>query len=224
MWAPTTADPQVTTTLAWLAQTRLPERVMAHEVPQTLLFIDFETTRDRVVEIAMIRLQRGLSPWVWQSYINPGQDAWSRSREYWNTDIHGVTPAMVQGQPEFSQILPTLGAALKGATVVAHSVGFERKYLELELRRVGRHLASPTLCSLQLARALAPNFENHKLGTLASMFEVRNPTPHRALGDAFTTVWVMMSLLEGYKGTRPLGAQIRDVTRQASGSRISPWV
>lgn len=223
MWAPTVADPQVTTTLAWLAQTRLPERVMAHGGPETLLFIDFETTRDRVIEVALIRLQRGMSPWVWQSYIDPGPAAWNRSREYWNTDIHGVTPMMVRGQPTFVQILPTMGAALKDAVVVAHNVEFERKFLELELRILGRQLASPTLCTLKLARALRPDLSHHKLTTLASIFEIRNPTPHRALGDAFTTVWAMMSLLEQYKGTRPVAAHLRDCTRTASGGRPSPW-
>ncbi len=223
MWAPTIADPQITTTLAWLAQIRMPDRVHAQPLPSPLLFIDVETTRDRIVEIAMIRLVRGASPWVWHSYINPGADAWSRSREYWNSDIHGVTPAMVAGHPEFPQILPTLNAALKDATVVGHNVAFERRFLGLELERCGQTLTAPTLCTLKLARALFKDLGDHKLQTLAGAFDVRNPTPHRALGDTFTTIWVLLSLLERYRGSRPLAGHLRSVTRTPGGGRPSPW-
>lgn len=224
MWVPPNrADPHVTTTLAWLAQSGMPERVLAHPVPTPLLFVDIETTRDRIVEIAMIRLARGLSPWVWHTYVHPGPAAWSRSREYWNTAVHGVTPAMVQGQPQLAQVLHVLDAALTDATVVAHNVSFERRFLELELDRLGSRFARPTLCTLKLARALFPDLDDHKLGTLAAAFDVRNPAPHRALGDTFTTVWVLLALLSRPGGGRPMAARIREATRTADRRPPNPW-
>jgi DNA polymerase III subunit epsilon len=207
----------------WLIQTMCAQRLAQLPVPVPLLFLDVETTRDRVVELAMIRFAPGYPPWIWHSYVQPGSEAAHHSRKYWNTEIHGVTPAMVHGRPTFPHIAPVVLQALEGATVVAHNVSFEQRFLGEELRRLGRDFTQTTMCTLKLARDLVPELENHKLDTMASRFDIRNPAPHRALGDTFTSLWLLLAMLEQYSGKRPLAEHVREAMRAADNRRLNPW-
>ena len=220
---PVTADIHPFQALGWLQQTAAAARIAALGPSQPWLFIDVETTRDRVVEIAMVRFATGFTPWVYHTMVDPG--GWGRSPGWWNTDIHGVTAPMLTGRPTFAALRPTLEAALDGAMVVAHNVSFEQRFLHEELVRAGGiGLTHETVCTLKLARDLLPALDNHRLDTLAAHLDVRNPAPHRALGDTFTTVWVLLALLERHRGARSAKSCVREATRTADGRRKSPWV
>lgn len=219
----TTADVTPATAQLWLMQTLAVQRLSRLPLPMPLLFVDVETTRDRIVEIAMVRFAPGHVPWVSHTYVQPGTVGWGRSARYWNTAVHGVTPAMVAHRPTFASVAGTVSAALQGATLVGHNVAFERRFLREELKRVGGTLSSPTLCTLRLARDLLPGLDTYKLADLAARFDVRNPAPHRALGDTFTSLWVMLAMLERHAGPRPLEQHVREAIRTADRKRLNPW-
>lgn len=219
----TTADVTAAQAQMWLMQTLVVQRLARQPLPMPLLFLDVETTRDRIVEIAMLRFAPGHSPWVWHGYLQPGAASWGRSARWWNTEVHGVTPAMVAYRPEFHQVAGVVQSALQGATVVAHNVSFEKRFLNLELGRLQQRFSNQTLCTLRLARNLKPDLPSHTLGDLATGHDIRNPAPHRALGDTFTSVWLLLALLESYNGTRPVQTHIRDAIRTASNHRLNPW-
>ena len=86
--------------------------------------IDMETTGlspriDRVVEIAVIQLDRGLSPCgEFATLINPGRDIGA-------THIHRITARDVVGAPRFEQVAPMLLDLLRGRVIVAHNVQFD---------------------------------------------------------------------------------------------------
>jgi len=111
---------------------------------------------------------------------------------------------MVRGLPTFDCVAPTVLQALGGATVVAHNVAFERRFVGQELRRIGADFRAKTLCTLRLARDLLPERAEHTLDGLAAAHHVPNPAPHRALGDALSSLWVLLGMLEGYRGEPPL--------------------
>jgi len=219
-----TADVPPAVVWGWLAQSLAVPRLQQQPLPLPLLFLDVETTRDRVVELAMVRFAPGYPPWVFHTYVQPGTVGWQRGAGYWNTHVHGVTSAMVQGRPTFAQVAPTLLQALGGATVVAHNVAFERRFVGQELRRVGADFHAPTLCTLRLARDLLPERHEHTLDGLAAAHHVRNPAPHRALGDTLSCLWVLLGMLEGYRGKRPLAEVVRGCLRTADNQRLNPWV
>jgi DNA polymerase III subunit epsilon len=187
-----------------------------------LTLVDVETTRDRVVEIAMLRFQKGCEPWVFHSYLDPGHDGWARSARYWNTEIHGLTQRIVHGKPTFALIAHTVTAALDGSTMVAHNVSFEARFLQSELARTGGGYQARQLCTLRLARHLLPDRASCRLDALAIAHDVRNPAPHRALGDTFTTLWVMLAMLETL--TAAVGASaVAEAMRANTGGRLNPW-
>lgn len=222
-------DPDLNAAQSWLWRTRAVERhAWSPALPPELVFVDVETTRDRVVELAVVRLSRGRHPAVWQSWVDPGGEARHRAGRYWNTAIHGLTERLVAGAPTFAQLAPVLaGHFAPGpggpALMVGHNVSFERRFLLEELGRTGGTLTSPTLCTLALARSLYPerrgDGDGYGLEELAPALDVRNPAPHRALGDTLTTVGCLLAMVE--RNPRTAAAALAQARHD--GPAASPW-
>lgn len=223
MWAaPQRPDVSATTAFWWLQQTQSAARHASSPLPDTVLFLDVETTRNRIVEVAMVRLQRGFVPWVHHSYVDPANNGWMRSSTHWNTSIHGLTPRMVDGHPTFEQLAPIVRRAADGAVLIAHNVAFERRFLVQEFGTLAQPWRVPTLDTLAMARATLPDLDDHKLDSVAAALDVRNPAPHRALGDTVTTVWALLGLLE--RLDRPEAVRVlQQASRDGDGRRTNPW-
>lgn len=128
--------------------------------------IDFQTTGlapsrgDRIIEVAVVRVEDGVIGAPWSTLVNPGRDAGA-------TFIHHIENSDVANAPAFHEIAPYLLSQLDGAVVVAHNAPFDEAFLAAELDRAGyRGVRMPALCSLWLARKsfATPNF---RLPTLA---------------------------------------------------------
>lgn len=124
-----------------------------------------------------------------------------------NIGIHGITPEQVCNAPEWGDFFPKLAPYLEGATVVAHNAAFDisvlRKGLELY------ELPMPSFeffCTCKAAKRLWPQFENHKLNTLAARFghQFRH---HNAAEDAEAAARILhaMFLETGTSDCRSLG-------------------
>ena len=117
------------------------------EVP--LAVVDVETTGlhpngDRIVEIAVARVEPGESPRVvLDTLINPG-------RRVSATEIHGITDRDVRGAPTFSEVAPLVASALEGAVFAAYNVYFDVKFVGTELQRAGFDQFPPYLCLMYM--------------------------------------------------------------------------
>ncbi len=229
MWGHAAGDVDPNTAMGWLWNTFAPQRLLQFDfLPFPMVFVDVETTRNRIVEIATIRLSRDHLPSIFHTYLNPGDGGWARSGRYWNTEHHGLTAAQVRQFPTFGSIVPALEQQRHGAVLVGHNVAFEQRFLAEEYARVGGSFAGPALCTLQLARKLFPHRRedggSFRLDALAAMLDIRNPAPHRAIGDTITTIWVCLAMLESRRGDPELPGLLRSVLRDASGRPPNPWV
>ena len=126
-------------------------RASSPALVQGFAAIDLETTglspsSDRVVEIAVIQLDRDLSlGGEFATLINPGRDIGA-------THVHRITAHDVAGAPRFEQVAPMLLDALRGRVVVAHNVQFDLRFLHAEFARTGISLSElPVMCTMQLA-------------------------------------------------------------------------
>ncbi|MEQ1567974.1 MAG: 3'-5' exonuclease [Myxococcota bacterium] len=211
------ADGDAAQALQWLAQGAAVYRHAASALPSPLTFVDVETTRDRVVEVAAVRLQRGQWPIAWHTWVNPGEETRHRSDRYWNTSIHGLTAPIVGPSPTFGQVAAPLWQLCADATLVAHNVGFEHRQLVLEYGRLGVVWSRPVLCTLKLSRRLLAGRRGdgggYTLDELAPVLHVRNPAPHRAMGDVVTSVWVLLALMERFAGRADLAEVLRESAR-----------
>lgn len=226
MWGAAVGDVSANTAIGWLWGTSSAQRLARFAIlPWPITFVDIETTRDRVVEIATVRFEPGAAPAVFHTYVNPGSEGWRRSSAYWNTGIHGLTAQQVLAFPPFRTLLPALAHQFDGATAVGHNVSFERRFLEQEYGAVGHRWEHPELCTLKLARALYPRRNKggggFKLDQLAASLDLRNPAPHRAIGDTITTVWLLLAMLEAHGSDPDLPRIVRDACRGTP--RVNPW-
>jgi DNA polymerase-3 subunit epsilon len=155
--------------------------------------IDLETTgltpeEDRIVEIAMARVEDGRQVDEWATLIDPGRDPGP-------TFLHHISAAMLDGAPSFRDIAGEILSRLDGVVVVAHHAAFEESFLEAELARLGLRSAHlPALCTRELSRAVlaAPNY---KLATCCEVAGIGLNDAHTALGDVRATALLLSRLI-----------------------------
>jgi DNA polymerase-3 subunit epsilon len=82
--------------------------------------------------------------------------------------------------------------------LVAHNSNFDLNLLNQEIARVfpGCRMRNPDLCTVQLARRVAPSLKSYNLDALADHFGIEIKERHRAAGDARATAQVLLRLLD----------------------------
>jgi DNA polymerase-3 subunit epsilon len=93
--------------------------------------------------------------------------------------------------------MPRLHAFVRGLPIVAHNAGFDQGFLRAELDRVGLPLESDFLCTMRLARRLAPGLPSYRLEALVDALRVRAPATrqfHRAVADVNHTIAIWQCL------------------------------
>lgn len=160
--------------------------------------VDVETTgsrgsgRDRLTEVAVAVVQGLRCELVYDQLVNPERPIPSSV-----VAVTRITDQMVRSAPTFDLLADEVLGALAGRVFVAHNVRFDWRFLVTELRRArALGLEGPKLCTVRLARVLAPGLGSYSLDRLADYFGIDNPARHRAGGDAITTARVFQRLLE----------------------------
>lgn len=147
------------------------------------LVIDFETATksfNSACSVAVVDIRDGVVADSFHALIRPPQMKFLPA----NIEIHGITPAMVQGERDFAGIWPELESYLRGRIVVAHNAAFDMSVLRESLK--ANHLSPPPFyqcCTVQIARRVWPDLPNHKLNTVGAFLHI--PFRHHdALEDA----------------------------------------
>ena len=109
--------------------------------------------------------------------------------------IHGITQAMVDGQPRIEAVLPAFHAFAQDTVLVAHNAAFDMKFLQLKEPVTGLAFHQPVLDTLLLSAVVHPNQESHRLEAIADRFGITVLGRHTALGDAIVTAEVFLRLL-----------------------------
>jgi DNA polymerase III epsilon subunit-like protein len=169
--------------------------------------IDLETTgfspvNDRIVEMACVVVVDGIIARSWSTLVNP-----QREIPRYATAVHGIRDIDVAHAPPLRTVEPRLREMCDEAVVVAHNASFDLAFLP-SLQ------ASPSLCTVQLARRVFPEAPNHKNQTLRAYLELdkddafKGLDAHRALSDALVTAGILLRCLERMRGSatpRPVG-------------------
>jgi DNA polymerase-3 subunit epsilon len=147
------------------------------------VLLDLETTggnpvRDRITEIAAVRVEDGIEVARWSSLVNPGTGIPAFIEK-----LTGISNAMVQEAPGFDDVAGRLLELLDGAVLVAHNVRFDHGFLLNELARMDIALRTKTLCTVRLSRALYPQHKGHGLDAIMQRHGLITSARHRAMGD-----------------------------------------
>jgi len=162
----------------------------------SVVILDFETTGlspvqgDRAIEIGAVRLVDGKVEQQFQRLMNPGRPISAFIAQY-----TGITNQMLATAQPCAQVMAEFADFIADDNLIAHNAQFDKRFLDAELERIGRHYSGQFGCSLLVSRRLFQQAPNHKLGTLVDFHNLAVEGDfHRALFDAQMTakVWQVM--------------------------------
>jgi DNA polymerase-3 subunit epsilon len=160
--------------------------------------VDLETTGGsperghRITEVAVVAIDDGLITEDFQTLVNPGRSIPKRI-----SDLTGITPEMVEHAPFFEDIAEDLFTWLDGRVFVAHNVRFDWAFIQSQLGdALGLVPEGPRICTVQMARRLAPGLRRRNLDSLCQHFDIPIHARHRAHGDALATARVLLRMLD----------------------------
>jgi DNA polymerase-3 subunit epsilon len=136
--------------------------------------------------------------------------------------IHGITQAMVRGQPSIDRVLPVFHAFATDTVLVAHNAAFDMRFLHLKEASTGLCFDQPVLDTLLLSAVVHPQQASHRLEAIAERFGLAVVGRHTALGDALLTAEIFLKLLPllAAMGIHTLG-QAREAAQKTYQARIS---
>lgn len=158
--------------------------------------VDVETTgfsprlHDRVVEVAVVRLEHGKPVEEYTTLVNPGRDVGP-------THVHGISGSDVQSAPVFEEIAGDVARLIDGAALVAHNLRFDRQFLDAEFARVTDTWPThPGVCTLELAYSLDRGETSRKLEDCCDRHGIQLDSAHTALCDARATAALFIAYCE----------------------------
>ncbi len=115
-----------------------------------------------------------------------------------NIAIHGITPADVQGAPNFPTLWPIIAGYFTDSVVVAHNAPFDLGMICGTLERYGIPVPEITYCcTVQMARRrfARETYGSYTLDTLCAAFDIPLENHHDALCDALACYRLYRELL-----------------------------
>jgi DNA polymerase-3 subunit epsilon len=184
--------------------------------------LDVETTglqpsRQRIIEIAIVRFAGGVICNQWESLCNP-----ERRVPVYITKLTGIDDDLLTNAPSFAAIANDVVELLDGAVIVGHNVAFDLNFLNEELKRLGLNpVVNERVDTLALASRLIPSLRKPTLSAVAEKLGLQAPPSgrHRAGPDAALTGAVAVALVRqaadaGYRSIEELKRIAGPVTRR----------
>jgi len=162
----------------------------------SIVVLDFETTGlspdygDRAIEIGAVLIRNSIIVDRFQSLMDPGIRISAFIEEY-----TGITNRMLSSAPPVAEVMEKFYFFMADNHLAAHNAGFDRRFLDAELCRIGKTRKQEFACSMLVSRRLYPEAPNHKLETLVRYNKLKTDgVYHRALADAEMTghLWIKM--------------------------------
>ena len=182
------------------------------------IVFDTETTGlspengDRVIEIAAVELDDfRLTQRHFHVYINPEREIPAGA-----IDVHGITNEFIADKPKFAEVVEGFLEFIGDAPLVAHNAEFDFRFLNAELKRLGRPVLDPArmVDTLAIARSRHPGAAN-SLDALCKRYgvDLSRRTKHGALIDSEILAELYVELKGGKQSS--LSLQVVTAARQA---------
>ncbi|WP_051273157.1 helicase C-terminal domain-containing protein [Desulfotruncus alcoholivorax] len=152
---------------------------------------DLETTgldaqKDKIIEIAMIKVKDYQIVETYQTLINPGIKLPLRI-----TRLTGITDLELEASPTINEVLPDIISFIDEIPMVGHNVEFDRSFLTCS---IGHLPFSAYLDTYELTKILFPHLSDYSLSGLASQLNFNHQPCHRAMDDTIATVELLSAL------------------------------
>jgi DNA polymerase-3 subunit epsilon len=147
---------------------------------------------DEIIQMGAVRVvnNRLLRQEIFDQLVDPGIPLKPAG-----IPIHGITEAMVNGQPRLDVVLPAFHEFCAETVLVAHNAAFDMRFFQLKEDSLGVRFTQPVLDTLLLSAVIHPNQESHRLESIAERLGINVIGRHTALGDAFVTGEVFLKMI-----------------------------
>lgn len=160
--------------------------------------LDFETAnhyRKSICSIGLVKVENGVIVDEFYSLVKPTPFNF----EPLLTKIHGLTEVDCLNAPEFKYLWPSVSSWFHNQIILGHNVSFEKSVLKhLSLEHQIDFKVMDFLCTLNIARKLLPELDNHKLPKIYNHLFNKKMRHHNALEDARATAEIMISFQSGH--------------------------
>ncbi len=165
-----------------------------------LVVFDLETTgidveKDRIVQIAMIRVEPGGGRTTFETLVNPERPIPPEA-----SAVHGIQDADVRDKPTFSRIRGEVEDFLADADLAGfNSVNFDLPLLQAELQRAGSEMDFPGVRHLD-AMKIFHRMERRDLTAAYRLYCGKELTgAHNALADTEATLAILDAQIARYE-------------------------
>jgi DNA polymerase-3 subunit alpha (Gram-positive type) len=165
----------------------------------TFCVFDIETTGfnpnyDKVTEIAVAKVRDGKIIEEYSTFVNPQRPIPNKIKE-----LTHITDEMVQDAPDIDVVIKEFLDFTKDSILVAHNSKFDMSFILANAKVQKLEVTNNVIDTLTISREIYPNFENHKLGTIAENLGVSLEGAHRAINDVRATVDIFLQMNEDMK-------------------------
>lgn len=162
----------------------------------TIVF-DTETTGlspqqgHRIIEIGAVKLSGGKIVDEFNSLIDARVMIDPRAQA-----VHGISRAMLRGQPLSEEVLPQFRDFIGRSNLVAHNAPFDTRFLRADFARLGFGLPNRIYCTLKLSRwkLNLPNYGLESVYRALGGKIDQSMKRHRALDDALMAAYIWLAL------------------------------
>ncbi|MDO4814635.1 MAG: PolC-type DNA polymerase III [Gemella sp.] len=169
----------------------------------TYVVFDVETTglsaeRDRLIEIAAIKVKNGKEVDSFESYINPQMKISELI-----TNITSISNDDVKDAPLEEEVMRDFYNWLDDEDIlVAHNAKFDLGMIGKSFERLGimNELVYSSIDTLVLSRAVNKETSRHGLSAIAKLYKVRLVQHHRAIYDTKATAEVFVKMIDQLAG------------------------
>lgn len=177
-----------------------------------LAIVDVETTGgfanvDRIIEIGIIRIEKGKIVKKYNSLIDPEQYL-----SPFIIELTGITDKDLEKAPTFITVRETIAELLNNCVFVAHNAHFDYGFVKHEFKRLGERWQAQKLCTVQLSRHLYPEHRHHNLDSVIERCNITVKNRHRALDDA-KAVWDFIKHSQKKFSKETLNSAVRKVLK-----------
>ncbi len=147
---------------------------------------------DEIIQLGAVRIvnNRLLRQEIFDQLVDPGIPLKAEG-----IAIHGITEAMVNGQPRLDAVLPAFHEFCAETVLVAHNAAFDLRFFQLKEDSLDVRFTQPVLDTLLLSAVLHPSQESHRLESIAERLGINVIGRHTALGDAYVTGEVFLKMI-----------------------------
>lgn len=163
-------------------------------MPSNYIAIDFETadsSRESPCAIGVAIVENGTIKESFGRLIKPHKD--HSYFDDFNINIHGITPEMVEHEPEFNEVMQGIFPLFENRHVIAHNMSFDGSVLTRTANLYGLHAPTrPTLCTVSLSRIVWPDLISYDLWNVCNKLAI-DLSHHEAESDAIAAAKIVLT-------------------------------